>query len=211
MFLAVPNSPTGTALDFNQVKNIAESVPCVVAVDEAYHEFCGETVLPLISDHDNIVILRTFSKALRLAGLRLGYLLGPAPLIKEFKKAKLPFSVGLFQQIAGEILLRNSPLFLQSAEQINQEKDRVFDELEKMEGVNAVPSLANFILFEVQGVGAKDVFRELFDGGIVVRGFDSERLENMIRVTIGTPEENDTFLHILRDVIGRRSDEGGTL
>lgn len=211
MFLAVPNSPTGTTLDVDQIRRIAESVPCVVAVDEAYYEFCGETVLPLISDHDNIVILRTFSKALRLAGLRLGYLLGPVPLIKELKKVKLPFSVGLFQQIAGEIMLKNKKIWLESAEQIIQEKNRVFTELEKMKSIDPVPSHANFILFEVQGLGAKDVFRELFDGGVLVRSFDSERLESMMRVTIGTPVENDAFLHTLRDVIGRSRDEGGTL
>ncbi|MFC2164481.1 aminotransferase class I/II-fold pyridoxal phosphate-dependent enzyme, partial [Acidobacteriota bacterium] len=106
---------------------------------------------------------------------------------------------------------KNMKIWLESAEQIIQEKNRVFTELEKMKSIDPVPSHANFILFEVQGLGAKDVFRELFDGGVLVRSFDSERLESMMRVTIGTPVENDAFLHILRDVIGRSRDEGGTL
>jgi len=211
MFLAVPNNPTGTILDVDQIRRIVESVPCVVAVDEAYHEFYRKTALPLISDHDNIVILRTFSKALRLAGLRLGYLLAPVPLIKEFKKVKLPFSVGLVQQIAGEIMLKNKDIWLESAEQIIQEKNRVFTELKKMERIDAVPSKANFILFGIQGLKAKYVFKELISNGVFVRCFDSERLANMLRVTIGTPEENDAFLHNLRDVIGRSRDESGTL
>lgn len=211
MFLAVPNSPTGTILDVDQIRRIAECVPCVVAVDEAYYEFYGETVLPLVSNHDNIVILRTFSKALRLAGLRLGYLLGPVSLIKGFKKVKLPFSVGFFQQIAGEIMLKNKDIWLDSSKQVIQEKNRVFIELEKMEEIDAIPSHANFILFGIRGLRAKDVFKELISAGVLVRCFDSERLEKMLRVTIGTPEENDAFLLNLRDVIGRRRDEDGTL
>jgi histidinol-phosphate aminotransferase len=211
MFLAAPNNPTGTTLNDRQIELIAESVPCMVAVDEAYYEFSGVTVQPLIRKHDNIVILRTFSKALRIAGLRLGYMLGPESLIWEFKKVKLPFSVGLLQQIAGEILLEKRALFSESARRIVTEKDRVFDELRKMEGIQAVPSHANFILFETQMFRARDVFNALLARGVLIRCFDSQRLENMLRVTIGTPEENEVFLHSLRDVIGRRRNEGDTL
>ena len=115
MFLATPNNPTGTSLSVNRVKGIAESVPCIVAVDEAYFEFSEQTAQPLISELDNIIILRTFSKALRLAGFRLGYMLGPETLIKGLRKARLPFSVGFFQQIAGEIMLKHKSLFSDSA------------------------------------------------------------------------------------------------
>jgi len=211
MFLATPNNPTGTTLNLSQIKHIAESVPCIVAVDEAYYEFYKETAQSILLEHDNIVILRTFSKALRLASLRLGYLLGPEVLINEFRKVRLPFSVGVFQQIAGEIMLKNKKALLEYAEQIKMERKRVFNELQNMESVHPVPSLANFILFESQRVRARPLFEEFFNRGVVIRYFGGQRLENMLRVTIGTPEENDAFLHILRDVIRRRGDESGAL
>lgn len=207
MFLAIPNNPTGTTLDANEIRHIAGNVPCIVAIDEAYYEFSGQSAQPLVGELDNIVILRTFSKALRMAGLRLGYMLGPEFLIKEFKKARLPFSVGLFQQVAGEVILKNRSLWFDSAAQTIQEKNRVLAALEKIEGIRAIPSHANFILFETQKIQAEDMFAELRAKGVLLRYFGRGRLENMLRVTIGTPEENEIFLLAIEDVVGRRRDE----
>ena len=211
LILSTPNNPTGTTLSADQIRRIAERVSCLVAIDEAYYEFSGETVQPFILECDNIVVLRTFSKALRLANLRLGYLLGPEALIKELGKCRLPFSVGSFQQIAGEVVLDNKSALLDYAEQIRRERKRVFHELLGMEGIAPVPSYANFILFETARINGRELYEVLLERDVLIRYFDTPLLANKLRVTIGTPEENDVFLRVLRDVLGRKKDDSRAL
>jgi histidinol-phosphate aminotransferase len=201
VFLASPNNPTGTALEAEDIRKIAEKTAGLLAVDEAYYEFCGRTALPLIAKRENVVVLRTFSKAWRLAGARLGYMLGRPDFVQQAAKARLPFSVGLFAQAAAEVMLDHRERVERSARDIITERERVFQELAKMAGIVPVPSLANFILFEAQGRSASDLFRRLREKGILVRVFDDPLLEKHVRVTVGEAGENDIFLSALREIM----------
>jgi len=199
--LATPNNPTGTSLGPDDIGEIARTFKGTVLVDEAYFEFSGRTALGLLDAHDNIIIMRTLSKAFGLAGLRLGYLLASPGITKELDKARLPFSVGMFQQIAGEVLLENRGKINDVIDNIIQERDSMHSRLEDIGGITPVRSDANFILFGIDGGSAPMVQKALRNKGILIRYFDTGRLANMLRVTIGRPEENEKFISELRRIM----------
>ena len=201
MLLASPNNPTGTILSQDEIKQLAENFPGLLAVDEAYFEFSRETAQALIHELDNLVILRTFSKALGLAGLRIGYLMARTPMAELLRKARLPFSLGIFQLLAGEEILNRCDDVVKGADSIIQERERVFQGLQKIPEIDPVPSQANFILFACRSLSAFEVFTAMYTSGVLLRYFGASRLENMLRVTIGTPNENDVFLEKLNQVI----------
>lgn len=192
--LASPNNPTGTALSVEDISKIARNIDGIVVIDEAYYEFYRETAQRLIKKWDNIVVIRTFSKALRLAGIRLGYLLGREKMVRQLFKARLPFSLGIFQQVVGEVIMENKKIIEASTEKIAKEKERLFHELEKVRNIRPIPSCANFILFESKNTPGRDIYKKLYESGVVVRYFDVPELKNMLRVTVGTHKENDIFL-----------------
>jgi histidinol-phosphate aminotransferase len=203
MFLACPNSPTGTMLSVPDIEQIAGRFSGMVAVDEAYFEFSRQTAQPLLASRDNLVILRTFSKAMGLAGLRLGYLLARTDTARELEKAKLPFSVGVLQQIAGEIILSQPKEIETRVDAVVAERERIFSELEKLPGLRPIPSHANFILFASRLKPAAELYQSLKQSGILIRPFDSPGISDMLRVTIGVREENDMFLAALRGLLER--------
>jgi len=200
MILASPNNPTGTALKIREIEQIAREFDGLMAVDEAYYEFHQETAQELIHKLDNIIVLRTLSKGFRLAGIRLGYLMGSKEVVKELIKAKLPFSLGVFQQVAGEVILENRKFIQSSVETIIRERSRLFEELKSIRGIHPIPSCANFVLFESKIMSGKELYRILFKKGVLVRYFDVPGLKNMLRVTVGTPEENDLFVKKLKQI-----------
>lgn len=199
--LASPNNPTGTLLETPQAEEISQKIPGFLVVDEAYFEFCKDSVLPLVSRRDNVWILRTFSKALGLAGIRLGYLLAPADAVKVLFKAKLPFSTGVFQLLAGEVVLENPDFISRNVNLIIKERERVYREIEKMPDIFPVPSEANFILFESSRIPGKRLYERLYEEGVVLRYFDVPKLKNKLRVTVGKPPENDFFLEKLSRIV----------
>lgn len=201
IILAAPNNPTGTSLEIEDIVEIANRVAGLVAIDEAYYEFSRRTAQPFIERSENLIVIRTFSKSLRLAGIRLGYLLGRQEMVRELAKARLPFSLSIFQQAAGEVLLEN-PAFLEAGVgEIVRERDRVFEEMAGTKNIRPVRSLANFILFQCRSMTGNRLYSKLCDAGVVLRRFDHPRLEDSLRVTIGTVSENDIFLHALREAI----------
>ena len=205
VFLSSPNNPTGTALKVDEIERIARSVDCLVAIDEAYYEFHRESAQSLIHKVKNLIIFRTFSKALHLAGIRLGYLLGRKEMITEVLKARLPFSLGFFQQVAGEVVLERNTFIKKRAERIVAERERLLAELKDIKNIRPFPSCANFILFESKRMSGKELFEALYANGVLVRCFDIPRLKDMLRVTIGTPEENEVFLEKLKQLVERSS------
>ena len=203
VILATPNNPTGTALPPAAIGQLAEVTSGLLAIDEAYFEFSGQTALPLISRHPNLVVVRTFSKAFRLAALRAGYLLGDPSAIRELSKVKMPFSLGILQQIAGQTLLAHADLVAAQALRICLWRDRLFAALCRLPGVRPIPSTANFILFSAAGKKAPEIFSSLRREGILLRCFDDPRLNSWLRVTAGTPKENRIFAKALGSVIGK--------
>ena len=201
VILASPNNPTGTVLGLEDIEAIARQTPALVVMDEAYFEFSGSSAQSLVKKYENIIIIRTFSKALRAAGLRLGYLLGQPQVVNEFKKVKLPFSVGVFQQIAGTLLLENREWLKNHIETIIYQRERVWAQLQTFPGLEPIPSKANFILFRSTRKPARQLYEQLYHQGVLVRVFNSPDLDNLLRVSIGTETENDLFLEKLKKIL----------
>ena len=164
-----PNNPTGDLADERFILRLLDATDALVMVDEAYFEFSRGTVRPYLAQHKNLVILRTFSKAFSLAGVRVGYLLGNPEVIREFLKVRQPYSVDAVSQAIARVVFRNRAKFERGIMQIVSERGRVFRELSQMPGITAYPSNANYILFRAEGAG--EVWQQLYDRGILVRDF----------------------------------------
>lgn len=203
VFLTSPNNPTGNILPLEELEAIASATGGLVALDEAYYEFYGLSAVNLIIRHPNLVILRTLSKALRSAGLRIGYLLGDGDIVGQLRKIRLPFSLGALAQCAGEsivaALLQQPQLF--SIDTIISERERVFSILQALPGIIPFPSRGNFILFRSAPGEAAAICAQLLRDGVAVRDFSDPVLQDHIRVTIGLPTENDLFLTSLQNVL----------
>jgi histidinol-phosphate aminotransferase len=198
--LANPNNPTGALVDHDVVRALHDAVRGLLVVDEAYVEFApGATVRPLLDELPRLVVSRTFSKAFRLAGLRLGYLLGPASLVEDLLRVRLPYHLDAITQLAGLIALEQEDAFLDHRQRTVDERDRVAVGARRAPGVAVLPSAANFLLLDTDRT---DVFDRLLDHGVLVRDLSSAvGRPGTWRVTIGTPGENDRFLTALADVL----------
>jgi histidinol-phosphate aminotransferase len=198
-----PNNPTGTSLSRAALERLCRVGDGLVVVDEAYHEFSGETAVPLLEDHPNLVVFRTFSKALALAGLRVGYLLASPDLVREVNKARLPYNLNFFTQAAALAALDEHELLDQRVRRLVEERERLLESLASVPGVRAWPSQANFFLLELLTTSPKAVFEALYRRGVLVRDVSGyPMLPRCLRISVGTPEENDTFLHALGAALG---------
>ncbi|MBC8180571.1 histidinol-phosphate transaminase [candidate division KSB1 bacterium] len=201
VILPSPNNPTGTSISIDDVIQITENINGIFVLDEAYIEFHQKTAQEYVHKYENLVIIRTFSKAFSLAGLRLGYLLAQPHIAKELEKAKLPFSVGIFQQIAGEVLMRNYPIIKENVDVIIEEREKLFEQVSNLSNVQPIPSSANFFIFSLDGFDAEHTYEYFYKNGILLRHFGDERLKDYVRVTVGKPEENEKFLTVLKNLV----------
>lgn len=203
--LCTPNNPTGAALTLEEITRVHDETRALVLLDQAYVEFGGDDGIPLLDGRPRLVVLRTFSKAMAMAGLRAGYMLAHPALAAEVNKAKLPYNVNFYTEVAAAEALRSRALLAPMVEEMRSERDRLFRELQSIPGLRVYPSAANFVLFRVTSpkVDHVEVFsRLLHDHGVLVR--DVSRyplLERCLRVNAGTPEENDVFLAALREIM----------
>lgn len=205
VILTSPNNPTGNAVPLDEVRSIVEATDALVLVDEAYGEFGGQSALPLLqAGHENLVILHTFSKAYRLAGVRLGYILASEQVIDEFTKVRQPYSVDAVSQVIGEEVFRNRELFEEGIEKVVASREDLARGLAELPGVFVHGSDANYLLFYVEG--ASEVWRRLYEEySVLVRNVSSDpELPNCLRVTVGTPRENERFLGALRAILEQR-------
>jgi histidinol-phosphate aminotransferase len=208
VILANPNNPTGVPVDIAYVRALHDATPgALIIADEAYVEFAGDasgdtvSAVGLLDELPRLVISRTFSKAFRLAGLRMGYLYGQDWVIDDIRRVRLPYHLDALKQAAAEVALEQEDMFLEHRGRVASERDRVHDALAAMPGVHVWPSTANFLLFRV--AEAARVFDALLDHGVLVRDFSTKpRLGGCLRVTIGTTAENDQFLDALAAVLG---------
>jgi histidinol-phosphate aminotransferase len=197
-----PNNPTGLSEPRAAVEEFVDVAPGLVVVDEAYGEFAPATasVVDLLDTHDNLVVVKTLSKAWRLAGVRAGYMLGAPSLVKELARVGLPYHLSTFTQLAACAVLERKDQALEHIEAIKAERDRILVELQAM-GLRSYPSDANFVLFEVDDAPA--VWEALLARGVLVRSYAGvPGLEGCLRVTAGLPEETDAFLSAMREVLG---------
>jgi len=201
LFCVGPNNPTGTAIPLAGVKRLASEANALVVVDEAYHDFADDSVLPLLADYENLVILRTFSKAMRAAGLRIGYLLGHAALVKQLAKVMLPFNVSLMAREAALAILTNRTLLAEGIRAVIKERGALFEQLQSVKGITPFPSQANFVCFRAT-VPSQALFEALLKRGILVRNVSHyPLLSDCLRVSVGTDEENRAFLNALKAIM----------
>jgi len=201
IFLANPNSPTGTLTPQPGIVEILDSgVP--VLVDEAYYEFSRQTVAPLVGQYGNLMVLRTFSKWAGLAGLRVGYGLFPPKIADYLMRIKMPYNVNVAALVAVQESLKDIDYLMGTVEAIVNERERLFGELKRIEWLRPFPSQANFILCSVLRGEARELKQKLQDKGILVRYFDQPLLKNYVRISVGKPEHTDALIRALREIAG---------
>ncbi len=198
ILLCNPNNPTGTLTPAAEIRALLDS-DAVVMVDEAYVEFCGETVAPLVARHQNLVVLRTMSKWAGLAGLRVGYAIASEAIIEQLWKVKDPFNVNAAAQIATVASVGDSAYLLANVAKITAERQRMFQSLGRFPFLRVYPSRANFILCHVRQGSAQALRAHLERAGILVRLFDKPTLPNAIRITVGTPAHTDRIVVALSE------------
>jgi histidinol-phosphate/aromatic aminotransferase/cobyric acid decarboxylase-like protein len=168
-----------------------------VFLDEAYYEFSGQTALTLLPAHPNLIVLRTFSKAMSMAGLRFGYLMAHPEIAREIHKAKLPYNVNVFTLAAAELVLERPNVMREAIQALIAERRRVLAEVRKRPGVEAFDSCTNFFLIRT-GKVARELFDALYAQGVLVRDVSTyPMLDRVLRVSVGKPQENDRFLSAL--------------
>jgi histidinol-phosphate aminotransferase len=200
ILIASPNSPTGAILALRDVENLCRATRGLVLLDEAYFQFAKENALSLLTKHPNLILLRTFSKAFHLAGMRVGYLLAQPEISEAVSKCKLPFSVDALAQMAAMAMLARQDWVNEKVGYIVRERERLFLELGTLQGVRPYPSQANFILFRVPD--ARKVFEGLLEQGILIRDVSHyPQLADCLRVTVGLEDENNAFLEALRGIL----------
>jgi histidinol-phosphate aminotransferase len=201
IFICSPNNPTGNTLGSSELLDLVANFNGIVVIDEAYGEFCGKSVIHDIIRHPNGIVLKTFSKALGLAGLRIGYAVGNKDLVDQIYKVKSPYNINSFSQRAAELVLENMDIIEKRISAIVEERERLYREFSKIKKVQAYPSKANFILIRV--ADADRVRRGLMEQGILVRSFANDAgLKDCLRITVGTKEDNDILLQALEHVLG---------
>jgi len=198
--LSTPNNPTGKSLSFDEVRLIAESCNAIVLVDEAYIEFSRQrSVLELIDGLPNLVVLRTMSKALALAGIRIGFAIANPLLMAELAKPKIPFASSRLAEITLTRVLANYSLVNDAVSFILHERDKLYNELLTIKGVEPYLSDTNFLIIKINEAGS--VFRNLQSEGILVRNVSGYKLmDNCLRFNVGLVEENRRLIEKLRSI-----------
>jgi histidinol-phosphate aminotransferase len=200
-FVCSPNNPTGTVeprVTVEAMLATVREVSGLLVVDEAYGDFSDWSAVELLDDDTPLVVVRTYSKVWSLAGLRLGYCLGPEWAICELDKVVLPYHLSIEKQVAGVIALRFQTEMHERVAALVAQRGRVTRALAELPGITVFPSGANFVLFRVGGDAAA-VWKSMVARGVLVRDFSRwPRVEECLRVTIGTATENDTMLAALR-------------
>ena len=197
-----PNNPTGCVIEAADLAALAEASPGLVLVDEAYFEFSGQSAVPLLGRYPNLVVLRTFSKAMAMAGLRVGYLLADPDLVREVAKAVLPYNLNAVSQTAAEVAVEMFESKLRPlVQKICSERDRLYVGLQGTPGLAPVQSRANFMVVRSQ-LEPRRVFDELLQRDILIRDVSKyPMLHDYFRVSVGTPDENDLLLAALREIV----------
>lgn len=199
VFLCNPNNPTGGRLELSEIEQIVKGLDSIVIVDEAYFEFSGITASGFLSSCDNLIILRTFSKAFGLAGLRAGYILASPSVISYVDRVRSPFNVNVFAQTAAEEVLKNIDAVAERIEVIKSERTRLIALLTEIEGLQCFESWSNFILLRSSFAGK--INKRLQKAGIYIRSFSNPILKDCLRITIGSPGENDRLYKVVKEAV----------
>jgi histidinol-phosphate aminotransferase len=197
VFLAYPNNPTGVLYPEQQIIEVIKACPGLVVVDEAYHVFAGKTLMQRLPEFPNLLVLRTVSK-LGLAGIRLGYLAGRPEWIAELDKVRQVYNVNVLTQAAAMFVLERLEVLEAQAARIRADREDLKKELMKLQGVQVFPSAANFFLVRVPD--APRTYEALRRQGVLVKNVHPG-IQNCLRITVGTPDENRILLTALREAL----------
>ncbi|KXG77645.1 Histidinol-phosphate aminotransferase 2 [Fervidicola ferrireducens] len=200
MFICYPNNPTGDYFREPDVFELIKDFNGIVAVDEAYFEFGGKTFIKRLSQFPNLVIIRTFSKVFSLAGLRIGYAVADENIIEELYKVKPPYNVNLFSQIAAVEVLKHMDWVEEVKKKIIKAREELKNKLKELPGITVYPSSTNFLLCKFK-VPRDLVYQKLLEKGILVRKPEGKEVENMLRFSVGTPEQNEFLAQSLEDIL----------
>jgi len=199
VFVTSPNNPDGSTISDDQLRQLLR-LPTLVVLDEAYFEFSRDNRILWVNDHDNLVVLRTFSKWAALAGLRVGYGAFPPDIIKHLWKIKQPYNVSVAGQIAAIASLRDKQNLLDKVELMKAQRERFYKEVAEIPWLSPYPSSANYVLCRVgkdrDAAGLKKTLAE--DHGVLIRHYTSPGLDDCIRISMGTPSQMDRLFEVLR-------------
>jgi histidinol-phosphate aminotransferase len=198
IFIAYPNNPTGVLYPEEDVVSVLRAAQGLVVLDEAYHVFAQKSFLPRLADFPSLVVMRTVSK-LGLAGIRLGYLVGRPEWIGEFNKVRQAYNVNVLTQAAASFVLERLDVLEAQAARIRDDRQGLGEALAALPGVTVFPSAANFFLVRVPD--AERTCEGLRRQGVLVRNLNGPGLENCLRITIGTPDENRILLTAMREAL----------
>ncbi len=199
VFITSPNNPSGNLTDESQVRELLDTT-AVVVIDEAYAEFSGATMLSMVADYSNLMVLRTFSKWAGIAGLRMGYGIFPAHITEHLMKIKQPYNVNIAAQIAAMESLKDIDYLQRIIRSIVNERKRLSIELSTMGWLKIYPTEANFILCSVLNGKAREIHQKLKSKGIFIRYFNTPELKDCIRISIGKPEHTDKLIAALKEL-----------
>ncbi len=196
VILTSPNNPTGGLVSYDLLERLLNTTKAVVMLDEAYGEFSEKTALPLVDKYSNLCVLRTFSKAYSLAGVRLGYIVGSREIVEKLLAVRQPYSVDAIAQAVGIEVAKRTHLYKKQLRQTIARRQSLLQSLRCISGVEAFESSANFLMVRVRG--ASKVWESMVEQGVLVRNFDSAQgLRGCLRITVGTDEENQAMLDAL--------------
>ncbi len=199
LFLASPNNPTGNILTREDLLKMLDYNVAVV-VDEAYAEFAGQSVVDLVAQRENLIVVRTFSKWAGLAGLRAGYAVFPPALVEVLWKTKVPYNMSVASEQAVLASLEDTDTLRRNVELVIEERERLREQLGHFPWLRPYRSRANFVLCEVRRVAARQVRDELRKWGILTRYFDAPGLHNCLRISVGKPEHTDRLIEALTEI-----------
>jgi len=198
IFIAYPNNPTGNLFSEKDIEEIIQLAPGFVVLDEAYHPFAQSTFMQALERYDQLLVMRTVSK-MGLAGLRLGLLCGLPELIQEFDKIRLPYNINVLTQVTAQFVLEHVAVLDEQAAKIRDQREALWQNMARLATIEVFPSRANFILFRVIQGEATAVFESIREQGVLIKNLkaDAGPLRNCLRVTVGSPQENEAFLEAL--------------
>ena len=191
-----PNNPTGTTIKRDDVLRIVKSTDNVVIVDEAYMEFSNESVVDEIENYDNLIVVKTMSKAFSMAGIRTGYLIANEELVKTIEKVRPPYNLNSISALLATKALKQKDKMLSYVENLKVEREKIYEKLLDM-GVKAYKSGANFVFFSSK---VDNLAEKLIDNDVLIRKFGG-KLDNYYRVTVGSPKENEAFLNAMKKIV----------
>lgn len=199
IFLAYPNNPTGNLFEPDDILKILQVAEGFVVVDEAYHPFACTSFMSRLGDFDKLLVMRTVSK-MGLAGLRLGILAGPEKWLAEIDKVRLPYNINILTQLSASFALKHADVFEQQAANLREQRQVLLDALSGFSAFQVFPSHANFILLRVIKGDATGIFEGLKQRGILIKNMHPAggALTQCLRLTVGTPEQNQAMLKALQ-------------